>query len=112
VALHHSPGQLLVDAQAVRAFVISQDDDTVTVINARTGALLRTISVDTPPAATWVSCAATLDEQAGRVVVAGHDASTARMVVLDARSGAILHTVPIHIDPIAMAMDTHAHRVV
>jgi len=78
----------------------------VHVLDVRTGALLRTVTVGSrihPPTA------AAVDERTGRVFVAMGTANS--VGVLDARSGAVLRSIPVGPSPMALAVDARLGHV-
>ncbi len=81
-----SPSALAVDEQTGRVFVTDGVDDTVTVLDARDGRILRSESVNMSPQAI------SMDERVGRVYVADFYGEVA---TLDARSGAVLNTTSV-----------------
>lgn len=104
---------LAVDEGAGRVFVTTFADDTVSALDARSGALLRTTWVGPHPAAIAV------DRRARRVFIAntgildrqGRYRGGGSVSVLDARSGMLLQTIPIGQSPGALAVDTRRNRV-
>ena len=91
VTVGHAPyWTLALDEQTGRAFIFNRQDGTLNVLDTRTGALLRTVTLT--PGNVWLAVA----EQAERVFVSGYDTGTITM--LDARSGAVLHSVANGID--------------
>jgi len=84
------PINVQVDEQTGRAFVLNNGDDSVSVLDTRTGQI-----IDTAPLKRLgngpVAAAMTVDARAGRVVIMNWDKSVS---VLDARSGRLLYTVP------------------
>lgn len=75
----------------------------VSVFDARTGALLRTVTVGRGPSSVVVS------ERFGRVFVV--NAASGSVSVLDARSGLPLRTIAVGLGPSAIAIDDRSHRV-
>jgi YVTN family beta-propeller protein len=104
-----------VASRAGRAFVANYDDATVSVLDAHSGALLRTVALGQRPTALSV------DEAAGRVFTLNsaridpavpYAASASTSVsVLDARSGALLRTVVPGALPSALAVDERSGHV-
>src|SRR5205085_11282115 len=91
---------LVVDEQTDRAFVAgylpgSGFRGIVSMLDATSGRLLRTVRIGTHPAALIV------DRRAGRVFVA----SAGGVGVLDARRGVLLRTLTLSAPPAAMAVD-------
>jgi DNA-binding beta-propeller fold protein YncE len=106
-----------VDAQTARVFVAnagsldgqgrSRGDGSVSMLDARTGAVLRTLSTVQSPSVLAV------DARAGRLFVAtrGDPSSPGSFLILDARSGALLHAVALGLYPTAVAVDERTERV-
>lgn len=77
---------------------------TVSMLDATTGRVLRTVRVGIGPAAVVV------DARTARVFVVSH--GDARLSVLDARTGRVLESVNAGIaNPVAVAVDANNHRV-
>ncbi len=88
-------GYMALDSQTERAFIFSQDNATVRILDARTGSHLSTVSLGTPiveesPPDVRVA----VDIRTSRVFVIHHYDGT--LSVLDARTGAVLHTLALH----------------
>ena len=97
---------LVVDEQTDRAFVAgylpgSGFQGIVSMLDATSGRLLRTVRIGTHPAALVV------DRRAGRVFVA----SAGGVGVLDARRGVLLRTLALSGPPAAMAVDERRGRI-
>src|ERR671933_799111 len=92
-----SPHAVAVDVTRARAFVANFNRGYVSVIDTRTGALVRTIRVGAGPDALAV------DEGSGYVFVANFGAGTVSM--LDTRSGRVLRTIAVGHYPSALAVD-------
>lgn len=75
----------------------------VSVLDARSGRVIRTVPVRRAPQAIAV------DEQTARVFVANSGGGT--VSVLDARTGALVRTVPVGFGDDALAVDTRMGRV-
>src|SRR5438132_4054502 len=109
------PGDIQVDEQSGRAFVINMGSNTVSVLDTHTGALVQTVDMGraTVPAHRPTPrgpFALTIDARAGRVVVADISGGVS---TLDARSGRLLRTVPSGFWPEQVAVDTRTgHAVV
>lgn len=98
-------GAPVVDEKTGRVFFAENSaSDRVAMLDARSGALLRSISVDGAPVA------AALDVVAGRVlvVIAGPVRNT--VSVLDARTGAVLRSAALPWTPTGIAVDVKTHR--
>jgi YVTN family beta-propeller protein len=98
-----------VDDQTQRAFVLcgarsGRMPGTVSVLDARSGAVLDTVRVG------WLPSGLAVDAPSGRVFVANSGSDS--VSVLNARSGAMLDTVPVGLRPTALAVDEAAGRVV
>jgi YVTN family beta-propeller protein len=93
-----------VDERRGRVFVANTSSNSVSVLDARSGALLRTVVVGTGPSAVAV------DERIGKVFVStlGDD----RTRVLDAQSGSVVRTIRVGESPDAVAVDPDTDRVV
>jgi YVTN family beta-propeller protein len=74
---------LTIDEQTSRAFVVNRVSDTVSVLDTRTGALLRTVPGNTNFGPLAVSA------RTGHVFLSSNDGT---IHMLDARTGALLHT--------------------
>ncbi len=104
----------VVDMRTGRVFVANDGGGTgsVSVLDARSGALLRTVTVGPHPFAMAV------DGRSGRVFVtslgamdaAGYLTGPGSVSVLDARGGALLRTLPVGVEPAVIAVDEHAGR--
>ncbi|HKC73736.1 MAG TPA: YncE family protein [Chloroflexota bacterium] len=79
----------------------------VTVLDARSGAIQRTVRVGLSPLAIAV------DERVGRafVVTYGSDSRTGRLSVLDTHSGTVVRTVTVGLLPQGVALDERTGRV-
>ncbi len=103
VTVGHAPyWTLALDERTSRAFIFNRQDGTLNVLDTRTGALLRTVTL--APGNVWLAVA----ERAGRVFVSGYDTGTITM--LDARSGAVLHSVPVGTG-MGLAVDEQTNHV-
>jgi YVTN family beta-propeller protein len=110
--LRASGGPLLVDGGSGHIFVLAPGGASVTMLDRRSGLVLRTIPVGQFPVAI------ALDPRRGRVYVASRDSAssfnptnTGSLSVIDARSGAVLRTIPVGVDPMAVAVDPESGRV-
>jgi len=92
-----------VDERTNRIFVANLRENTVSVLDAQTGHMLRTVGVGRDP---WSLAVATT---AGRVCVA--NASSNTISILDAQSGHVVRTVSVGLGPRVMAVDEGAGRV-
>lgn len=93
------PAALAVDGRTRRVFVISAYGGESRLLDARTGATLRTLPV--------VGAAVAVDEQSGRVFVTG----PAGVTMLDATSGRVLRVTGIAVAPGSVAVDAPAGHV-
>jgi len=92
----------VVDEETGRVFIANQQSGTITVLDAGTGALLRTVVV--ADAALQPSAPPIVDSQTGRVFFAENTVPGA-VAVLDARTGALLAKVAVGPYPQAIAVD-------
>jgi len=118
IAVGAHPLRLSVDPRTARVFVLNQgyvngaDRPTgagsVSMLDARTGAVLRTVPLDVN------ATAMTVDERRGRVLASTAGVTSApenapihpgKVFVLDARSGTIQHVLPVGVAPYAIAED-------
>jgi YVTN family beta-propeller protein len=96
-----------VDERLGRVYVVNTGDDSLSILDARSGAPLHTVALDQNPAAVAV------DERRGRVYVASGGATDAAgnlvgpgsVDVLDARTGQITRTMAVGVAPSAVAVD-------
>lgn len=120
VRVGHAAGAVAVavDAAHARVVVTNTADDSVSVLDARSGALLHTtplgllplaLAVDTRTARVFVLGPAV----PGAVVVPswGDGAVASLLGVLDARSGALLRTIPVGSGADTLAVDARTGRV-
>jgi YVTN family beta-propeller protein len=103
ISVGRAPRAVAVAEQTHRVFVANAGDNSLSVLDTRTGAVLRTIPVGAAPAAVAV------DEPARRVFVATAGDNSVR--VLDARTGATVHTASVGAAPTAIAVDIPTARV-
>ncbi len=106
VAVGERPRVSVVDSQTGRLFVANYDN-TVSVLDTATGAVVRTVDVGQAVGAAQPT-ALTLDARAGRVFVAAQDNS---VTTLDARTGAVLRTVGLASSPSDITADARTARV-
>lgn len=97
------PVVVAVDGQTARVFVANGDSNDVSILDARSGMVIRTVPVRRTPQAIAV------DEKTGRVFVA--NSGDGSVSVLDARTGALMRTIPVGSYDDAVAVDTRAGRV-
>ncbi len=103
--LGQSPGPLLIDERSERAFVVTDGNSGVTVVDTRTGRVLRTVPLNTAERP-----ALALDRPTGHVFLTGE----AGIVMLDGRDGRILHVEALNADlggPSSLAIDERAGRL-
>ena len=97
----------VVDERTSRIFVVNERtppaNSSVSVLDARSGIVLRTTRVG------LFAAAAAVDGRTQRVFVTNLDSNT--VSVLDARSGARLRTIPVGMGPGGVAVDERAGRV-
>lgn len=100
------------DERTQRVFIAVQGQDgqgKVSVLDARSGAVLGTISLGPrlPGAVAIV-----VDDRAQRIFVSGQGVDgQGKLSVLDARSGILLRTIPLSIVPWSMALDGQTWRI-
>jgi YVTN family beta-propeller protein len=106
-----NPLAVTVDEHVSHAFVLGgglwhneylSGRSTVALLDTRSGAVLRTVSVGIGANAIAV------DERSGYVCVANSGDGT--LSVLDARTGTIVHTVAVGLHPCALAVDARSRR--
>jgi DNA-binding beta-propeller fold protein YncE len=87
----HGPIAAAVDARTDQVFVANQDG-TVVVLNGRSGAVVRTVTISPRVLANGVA----VDERTGRVFVTSYDQGTFKghVSMLDGRTGAVVVTRP------------------
>lgn len=94
--------KVVVDELTERAFVLNGFDDSVSVLDARTGLLLRTSGAGAQ------THDMALDTVTGRLYVT----TAAGLTLLDATSGAVLRTVALGVQPGIVAIDAHTGQVI
>jgi len=90
-----------VDDRTGRVFVANDESRDISVLDARSGVVLRTVPVG-------FATALAVDEVAGRVIVANGGSGT--VSVLDAKTGAVVRTLLVGGGPVAVAVDARTHR--
>jgi DNA-binding beta-propeller fold protein YncE len=120
------PGVPLVDERTNRVFIPDTRDGTVNILDARSGALLRTITVGSGPAG-WNPGPLAVDERTGRVLMAVKGTfvpswpnpqalplftGAGSVDVLDGTSGDVLSTVPLGLAPESVTPDMRTGRAV
>src|SRR5919201_1124740 len=124
IAVGRNPVAVAVDERTGHVFVAKNDlglqdqlslalnccprgQGSVTVLDARRGAIQRTVRVGLSPLAIAV------DERVGRafVVSYGSDTRTGRLSVLDTRTGTVVRTVTVGLLPQGVAVDERTGRV-
>lgn len=111
VPTNMDPLAMVVDEQNGHAIAITAQGTTsaqVSVLDTRTGAILRAPAVDLAESPT-VASAIAVDDQTGHVFVTSPDDDSVYM--LDARSGAVLATNLVARSPSAVAVGVHSGRV-
>jgi len=98
-----SPGGLVVDVTRHRLFVVGTLTNSVSVLDTRSGALLRTITVGKAP------CAIALDPPTGRIFVTNLDSNS--VSVISPSTGAVFRTIPVGKAPGPVALDTRTRHV-
>ena len=101
-----APNAIAVDEQRGRVFVVSYDEfgasrGHVSIVDARTGSLLKTVAVGD------IATAVAISERTGRVFVVAENGVS----VLDATSGGVVRTVPLRPSPNSVAVDASSGRV-
>jgi len=123
VAVGAHPLRLSVDPRTARVFVLNQGSTdgadrpigagSVSMLDARTGTLLRTVPLDVN------ATAMTLDERRGRVLASTAGVTSTpenapiqrgKVFVLDARSGTIRRILPVGVAPYTIAEDARTGR--
>ncbi len=104
VAVDERTGHVFVTSNTIPAGGPGGRTGQVDMLDARSGALLRTAQVGVLP------YAIAADARSGRVFVANSGSDS--VSVLDARSGRVLRTVAVGRDPAAITVDARAGRVV
>lgn len=104
-------GQLSIDRRSNHLFFVAPNG--VTVFDARSGAMLRRsrLSPSHSSSLSWIDAAA-VDEQSGRLFIAGDNGDAAWVNELDTRSGVLVHTIPVGVSPMTMALDDRTGRAV
>lgn len=99
----------VLDRTTGRVFVASQQSNAIDVLDATSGALVRTTPL---PVSGRLSASARpiVDEKTGRVFFAGAG-SPGVVAVLDARDGSLLRLVPVAASPESIGLDVGAGRV-
>lgn len=98
----------VLDGATARVFVASQQSNTIAVLDAATGALLRTTRL--PISDLSASAPPVVDEKTGRVFFAAAG-NPGVVAVLDAHDGSLLHMVPVAAYPESIGVDVGAGRV-
>lgn len=99
----HHPLAVALDPAAERLYIANAGDGSVSVIDARRGARIGSISVGGSPVAL------ALDSAAGRLYVV--DCLSAAVAVLDTATGQPIARVPVAPFPTAVALNPATHRV-
>jgi len=102
VPVGKTPQALAVDPNTGRVFVANGDSNTVSVLDARTGAVIRTTPVGQTPQAVAV------DRVTGRAFVVNSSSNT--VSVLAASTGRVVRTVAVGKEPVDVATDEVSHR--
>jgi len=113
-------GAMTISTKTSRAFILGRrggltgPGDRVSVVDTRTGLVVRTVAIPFAPTA------AAVDEWGGHVFIAcegGRKANgtsfrgTGTVVEIDARTGAPLRAIPALVHPVAVAIDARTRRV-
>jgi len=112
VPVGNSPVALAVDERAGHVFVANQVDGTVSVLDARSGRVIRTVPVGTAPVAVAV------DARTGRAFVVnsnvfptGTISGPSSVSVLDTHTGALVRTVAVGQRAYTLAIDERAYTL-
>ena len=113
-AFDERTGRLFVLTQPMTGAYVPIGHGGVTMLDARSGKALRTVTVGVDPLAVMV------DAARGRVLVLNHgttprggpDLADGSVNVLDARTGAVRATIPVGADPTALAVDDRNGHIV
>lgn len=97
--------RLAVDGGTGHVFVASETANTIGMIDASSGRILRTVAVGGPPFAFAV------DARTSRLFVLTTTGPSGYVAVLDTRSGAILRKEPTMASPQTLAVDEETNRV-
>ncbi len=108
VALPQDPGAIAIDEQIDRAFVVGVNGTALNVLDARTGAMLRTVTVGKNGNVGTSPQRVAVDTRTGRVFVVNSNDNT--VSVLDARTGRLLRNIPVGAFPISVAVDERTSR--
>jgi YVTN family beta-propeller protein len=105
-----SPGPLAVDERTGYVFVANRVNNSVSLVDAASGRVVRTVALGLPPRAIAV------DPRRGRVVVLTSEefvpsAPAGQVQVLEGRTGRLLHTVAVGADASALALDERTGKV-
>jgi len=104
-AVGPDPSSVAVDMRASRVFVVNNGDNTITMLDARDGQVLRTINLTGAPTALAV------DERRGHLLIGVTSFrldGQGTVATLDSRTGALLHTTDVGPQPNAIAIDQRA----
>ncbi len=106
-AVGPDPSSVAVDVRAGRVFVVNNGDNTITMLDARDGQVVRTISLNGAPTAL------AMDERRGHLLIgvgpltpSGHDT----VATLDNHTGALFYSTDVGMGPDAIALDQRAGR--
>ncbi len=106
------PSAIAVDASTRRAFVVNARDASVSVLDAQSGAVLRTVALAPADRPFTYAGIIGVDAPAGHVFVDARDETGQGYVsMLDARTGARLRTVRVGLQPFGLAVDAATARV-
>jgi len=98
----------VLDERTSRLFIVNQQSSTLDVLDAASGALVRTTPL--PGHGLSASAPPVVDEKTGRVFFAGAS-SPGVVAVLDAHDGSLLRAVPVAAYPQSLGVDAGAGRV-
>lgn len=112
VTVGGGPSAVAVDAPLHRAYVVNSGDNTVSVLDAHSGLVLRTVTLGAAPVRRDYSYIAAADSRTSRVfvVIQRHPPAAGSVAVLDAASGRIIRTTVVGMFPAAVAVDEQTSR--
>lgn len=104
---HVTQMDLALDTATRRAFVSNADDDTVSMLDLDSGALVRTVTLGLPGLAGYLPMPVAVDAREEHVFVGANGA----LSLLNARTGAIIGVTPLSETPWNIVVDERARRV-
>lgn len=110
VTVGRTPVGIGVDPRSGHAFVVNRDSGTVSMLDTRSGTVVRTTTVgDYALGPVVAPQARRIFVYKDNVPVPGIPATV--LTMLDTRSGAVVHTVDIGVHPTALAVDNHTGQL-